>query len=90
MASPNQNEDFDVIIVSPDEILLETKATKLMVPGTEQEMAILPDHTPLYAEVAKGDVLVTMANGKERSIPVESGIMRVKQNKASIIIGFKE
>lgn len=83
-------ETFDIIIVTPDNILLETKASKVMVPGIKQELAILPDHTPLYAQVTKGQVVVTMGNGTQRQFPVENGIMRVKQNKVSIILGFKE
>lgn len=89
MASSTPNQDFSLIIVTPDEILLETKAKKVMVPGTAQELAILPDHTPLYAEVKKGTIVVTMTNGREKTIPVENGIMRVKLNKVSIILGFE-
>jgi len=89
----NQQEpstEFSLIIVSPDEVVLETTATRLMAPGVYQEIAILPDHTPLYAELKKGEVKITQSDSKEEKVPIESGIMRVKQNKVSIILGFKE
>lgn len=84
------NTEFNLIIVSPDSVLLETKATKLFAPGIEQEIAILPDHTPFYAELKKGEIKVTQVDQDQKTIPVESGIMRVKQNRVSIILGFKD
>ena len=80
--------EFTVVIVSPDKVLMETKATRLMAPARLQEIAILPDHTPLYTEVIKGEIVITETDGAEKRVPIESGIMRVKQNKVSVILGF--
>ena len=90
MAKDEEHSSFEIVIVSPDEVVFEDTATKVLVPGTEQELAILPDHTPLYAQVLKGDIKITLSNGSEKVVPVESGVMRVKLNKVSIILGFDE
>jgi F-type H+-transporting ATPase subunit epsilon len=86
---PIANEALlDVIIVSPDATVLETSAQKVLVPGTIQELAILPNHTPLYAELVKGVVKIENEAGKVQEIDIESGIIRVRRNKVSIILGF--
>jgi F-type H+-transporting ATPase subunit epsilon len=80
--------EFDCIIVSPDETLYQGKAIKLQVPGTIQELAILPDHTPIYAELIKGSVTITPSSGQITKFSIESGVLRFRSNKASIVTGF--
>lgn len=84
------SSEFNIVIVSPDKVVFEGKATRVTVPGTEQELAILPDHTPLYAELKKGEVVINLTGGKTETVPITSGVMRVKQNKVSIILGFSD
>jgi len=80
---------FHLVVVSPDKTLIETEASKVIVPGIMQELAILPDHTPLYSELIKGVIHITTTAGKVKEIDIESGILRVRQNHCSIILGFE-
>ena len=89
MADSDPSTEFSVVVVSPDEVLFEDSAIKIMAPGIEQEIAILPDHTPLYAELIKGTIVITKTDESEKEFPIESAILRVKQNRVSIILGFK-
>ena len=88
MAVVQISEFFDVVIVTPDEVVFEGRAKKIMAPGTMQEIAILPDHTPLYAELIKGDVTVTAEDGQIKTVPIEGGVIRVKGNRASIVTNY--
>jgi len=88
MASPDLKNSFKLVVVSPDEILFEDEATRLLAPGVIQEIAILPNHTPLYSELQQGNLQITKSDGQKQSIPLESGIIRVKSNRVSIITGF--
>ena len=81
---------LNVIIVSPDTTVLEITATKVLVPGSLQELAILPNHTPLYSELLKGVVRIETADHKHQEIDIEGGIIRVRQNRVSIILGFDQ
>lgn len=83
-------DSFNLIIVSPDETVLETTAKKIIVPGSIQELAILPNHTPLYSELIKGTIKIELTNGKTQEIDIDSGIIRVRRNKVSIILGFDQ
>lgn len=79
---------FDLVIVNPDETILETKATKVIVPGAIQGLAILPNHTPLYSELIKGVIKIETTEGKIQELEIDGGIIRVRRNQASIILGF--
>jgi F-type H+-transporting ATPase subunit epsilon len=79
---------FDVIIVSPDQTLFEGQAVKLMAPTITQDIAILPDHTPLYAQLKPGPIIITDTLERTHQIDIEGGIIRVKRNRVSIIAGF--
>lgn len=83
-----QAEFFNLIVVSPDDISFEGKATRLMAPGNLQELAILPDHTPLMAQLSPGDLVITTDAGEQKTIAIESGILRVRTNRVTVITGF--
>lgn len=80
---------FQLVIVSPDRTIYESEAKRILVPGMVQELAILPNHTPLYTELVKGTIKIDTADGKQKEVDVEGGIMRVRQNQVSIILGFE-
>jgi F-type H+-transporting ATPase subunit epsilon len=79
---------FDLVVVSPDNIIFDGQATRLIAPSTSQDLAILPNHTPLYAQLVAGDLLVTTEDGSTQRFPIDGGIIRVKGNRVSIIVGF--
>lgn len=85
---PDANhQSFQLLIVSPDKVLFEGESNRVIAPGIFQEIAILPDHTPLYAQIVRGDIKVRTGSD-EQTFPVETGLIRVKQNRVSIVLGF--
>lgn len=88
--SDNQsiNHQFHLTIVNPNKLIFEDDVKKIIAPGSTQDIAILPDHTPLYSDLIKGEIEITLLNDKTQKIPIEGGIIRVKLNIVSIIIGF--
>lgn len=88
MASPSPSSTIHLLIVSPDETIFEDEVKRIIAPGVFQEIAILPDHTPLYAELKEGEIQVTKTDNSQQTFSIESGIIRVKSNRASIITGF--
>lgn len=79
---------MDVVVVNPDKVLWEGKATRVVVPGFVQELSILPNHTPLYSQLKPGKVVVYPETGNSEILEIDGGIVRVKHNKVSIIVGF--
>jgi len=82
------NTSFQVIIVSPNETIFEGQAVRFFAPGANQEIAILPDHTPLYSALHKGQIKVHGPNSQLNTFDIDSGILRVKSNQVTAIIGL--
>ena len=79
---------FNCVIVSPDKTLFEGSVTKVTVPGIKQQLAILPDHTPIYAQLAQGTITTHQENSDSESFKIEGGVVRFRSNQATIITGF--
>lgn len=80
--------DFDCIVVTPDEVLYEGRASKVMAPGEHGEVAVLPQHTPFYALLINGNLQVSDANHKIQEFAIDGGVMRVMTNSVTVIVGF--
>lgn len=77
------------VVVSPDETLFEGEIASMTVPGLKQTLAIMPDHTPLYAQLQSGSVIIMPAgNQSPINLQIESGIIRVRSNSVTLITGF--
>jgi F-type H+-transporting ATPase subunit epsilon len=75
-------------IVSPDLVIFEGEITQVFVPGINQELAILPDHTPLYAQLQPGTVKLINKENRPQEFNIDSGVVRVRNNHVTIVTGF--
>jgi len=66
-------------IVTPEKLILEELVDQVTVPTTEGEITILPDHIPLIAPIASGDV-VAMSGGEYIPMAVTGGFVETKKN----------
>ena len=78
----------DVIIVNMDRVLFEGRAKSLIVPVPYGNLAILPGHTPLFTKLTKGTISVTPEYGNAKTFDIDSGIAKITQFKATLLIGF--
>ena len=84
-----KRQDFlDVVIVDPNRIIYEGKANKVFAPSKVADLALLPDHTPLYTELVEGTVTIEEVGGKQIEEKIDGGIIRIKNNTLTILIGF--
>src|SRR3989344_4332196 len=65
-------------IITPERLVLEEMVDKVSLPTTLGEITILPDHIPLIASMASGDV-VALVNGEHVPMAVVGGFLEVKQ-----------
>ncbi len=56
------------------------------VPGSEGEMTLLADHTPLMTALRPGTITVRKADGETETFPVTSGTLEVSQNQVTILL----
>lgn len=57
-------ETFRLKIISPNGIFFDEEIERIVIRGTEGELAILPDHTPLTTAISVGTFLII--NGKDK------------------------
>jgi len=67
-------------IVTPEKLILEEMVDQVTVPTTEGEITILPDHIPIIAGLASGDV-VAFVNSEQVPMAVVGGFLEVKKNE---------
>ena len=63
-------------LVSPAKLLFSGDVDSVVIPGSEGEMTILPQHAPILTSLRAGVVVMTSAKGSER-IFVRGGFAEV-------------
>ncbi|HEY5588084.1 MAG TPA: ATP synthase F1 subunit epsilon [Candidatus Paceibacterota bacterium] len=65
-------------IVTPEKLILEELVEQVTIPTTEGEITILPDHVPLIATIASGDI-VAVSNDEQIPMAVVGGFVETKK-----------
>jgi len=71
-------------LVSPAKLLFSGDVDSVVLPGTEGEMTILPQHAPLLTSLRPGVVTVTAASGAQR-IFVRGGFAEVNPSGLTVL-----
>ncbi len=72
---------LDVSVLNAKEVIFEGKAKSVVVPGEEGVFEVLPFHKRILSRLLSGTVLID-----EKNFPVNRGIIRVSQDKVTIIV----
>ena len=80
-------------IVTPEKLILEEMVESVTFPSTEGELTVLPEHIPMIAGLASGDV-VALVNGEQVPMAVSGGFVEVKQvdgtTEVAVLADFAE
>lgn len=80
-------------IVTPEKLILEELVDGVTIPTTEGEITILPDHIPLVATIASGDI-VAIKDGEHIPMEVVGGFVETKKEgditEVTILADFAE
>ena len=74
-----------VRIINPDAIVYDGDAEYVLVPTPKGDIGLMPGHTPLFTELIKGTMY--LKNEKEELMAVESGILKIREDIVTILIG---
>jgi F-type H+-transporting ATPase subunit epsilon len=75
MADTNE---FTISLVTPERVLIEGRATEVVLRTGEGDAAFLPGHTPLVGTLQPGVVRVVGAEGEEQRVAVHGGFVQVE------------
>ena len=70
-------------IVTPERLILEEMVDQVSIPTTKGEITVLPDHIPLIALLASGDV-VAFSNGEQIPMAIVGGFVEIKKDLSDV------
>ncbi|MFN2151146.1 MAG: ATP synthase F1 subunit epsilon [Anaerolineales bacterium] len=76
-------------IVSQDRLVFEGDADTVILPGSEGEMGILPNHAPLLSTLAFGVIRVRLGN-REEAFTVAGGFVEVQPDMITVLADVAE
>lgn len=80
-------ESLELEIVTPDRAVFAASALSVVVPGTDGEMEVLPDHLPLLTTIHAGSLIVSTVNGDTRKFFIDGGFAEIQPNRVVILTG---
>ncbi|MCU7833875.1 MAG: F0F1 ATP synthase subunit epsilon [gamma proteobacterium symbiont of Taylorina sp.] len=72
-------------IVSAEKEIFSNLAEMVVVPGTQGDLGILPQHTQLLSSLKAGEVIITDQGGEKESIYISGGILEVQPHVVTIL-----
>ncbi len=76
---------LELIIASPEGILLTETADRITLPGDEGKFSVLKNHAPLISTLHEGDILY-LQDKKTKKYSIKGGIMIVEKNVVHVFI----
>ena len=77
------SENYNIDLISPEEVILSAKVNSVTIPSFEGEMTILSDHIPLITFLRPG--IIKILGDKEAKYFVEEGTVEFSENKLIIL-----
>jgi len=72
-------------IVSAEREIYSDLSEMVIVPGTDGDLGIMPQHTQLISTLKPGEVIITLQGGKKESIYISGGILEVQPHIVTIL-----
>ena len=79
-------KSFHLVISKVGESLYDGDVVSVVLPGGAGEMTLLANHEALISSLKKGDIQVRNAEGDEETVSIESGILEVSSNQATVLV----
>ena len=77
------SENFTVEIISPDDSIIKTQTSEVIIPAFEGELGILKDHIPLITFLRPG--IIKISGTTENKFLVEEGTVEFSNNNLLIL-----
>ncbi len=77
---------LQVTVINPDEVLFEGEVEYILAPTPKGTVGILPNHTPMFAELRPGEVI--LHGTEEKKYTIDAGLLKVRADEVTILIGL--
>jgi F-type H+-transporting ATPase subunit epsilon len=83
---PEPGTKLSVELVSPDRLVWQGEADLVVVKTVEGEIGIMPNHSPVLAELAEGSVMRVLEGGQQQLIAaVHGGFISMSRNEIQVL-----
>jgi len=72
-------------VITPERTLIDGLVDEVVLPTKTGQIAVLPNHIPLIAEIIPGDIIVK-AKGDDKVTVVYGGFIYVKENSEVLVL----
>ena len=76
---------MELIIISPDGVLLDEMADRVTLPGSMGAFSVLKSHAPLVSILMKGHI-VYVQNKKEKNYDIDGGVTVVEKDVVRVLV----
>src|SRR4051812_42854026 len=76
---------FHVVIVTPEQQVLDETVTQAILPAHDGEIGILTSRAPLLVKLGQGRLQLDMPGGGKRRLYVEGGVAQMKDNQLTVL-----
>ncbi len=76
---------FHVVIVTPEQQMLDETVTQAILPAHDGQIGILTDRAPLLVKLGQGALELDLQGGQKRRMYVEGGIAQMKDNNLTVL-----
>jgi F-type H+-transporting ATPase subunit epsilon len=76
---------FQFELVGPDQLLFSEQVDSVVVPGTEGEFTMLPDHAPLVTALRNGGVILVNGPSGSKEFAVFGGVAEVTGKSLTVL-----
>ena len=73
-------------IVTPGGVIYNGDIKQVTLPGEQGEFGVLPEHASLVSLLQAGVIDIVTANNKEMIVAINSGYVKIDENKALCIV----
>lgn len=70
-------------VLTPEKTLLETRVSKVSLPGSKGSFMVLRNHAPVISSLTEGE-LVYMSENNEERIHILAGFVEVNDNRITV------
>ena len=81
-------DGFKFELVSPEKLLVSGEAEIVSIPGTEGDMGVMVNHSPVMTSLRTGMVVAKMSDGNEQSFFVRGGFADVTPESLTVLAEF--
>lgn len=83
-------DTFELEIATPERLLIRADVREAQIPASNGYLGVMPEHSPLLAELGAGELQYVMPNGTRKYLAVDGGWVEVMPSHVRVLATHAE